>query len=66
MKQHSHYLLTSNEWKTGETIWLLALVGPPKALPAIRKQLDKEVFKGRPVHLGFLAEADVGVVARTP
>jgi len=48
-RQKTDYRLAPDEWKSGENMWLLALVGPPKALPALRKQLDEEVFKGRQV-----------------
>jgi hemolysin-activating ACP:hemolysin acyltransferase len=51
------YRLAPSEWRSGEIIWLLALVGPSKVQPAIRKQLDDEVFMGRPLQVGTLAEA---------
>lgn len=40
------YRLAPNEWKSGDNLWLLAMVGPPQALPALREKAT-EAFKGR-------------------
>lgn len=48
------YRLAPAEWKSGDNLWLLALSGPEKAIPALREQLN-ETFGGRPVELGIWA-----------
>lgn len=40
------YRLAPSEWKSGNNLWLLSVVGPPQALPALRGKVT-EAFKDR-------------------
>lgn len=44
-------LLQPNEWASGEVLWLVALAGDQRAMPAFLAKLREKDFKGRPVKL---------------
>ncbi len=41
--------LSPSAWTSGDILWLLAVAGNPRALPAFLKQLRENEFKGRQV-----------------
>ena len=43
-------MLRPNEWATGDILWLIAVAGDRRSVPAFLKELKTE-FKGRPVKL---------------
>lgn len=49
LRANAGYQLGPGEWRNGENIWVLALVCPPSATAALRRQLELR-FEGRPVH----------------
>lgn len=49
--------LEPDEWRSGEDVWVLTLVSPPPALPALRRQLELQ-FAGRTVQ--YFAVATLG------
>lgn len=36
------------DWRGGDQLWLLAVLGPPGVDAAVVSELDKQIFKGRP------------------
>jgi cytolysin-activating lysine-acyltransferase len=43
--------LRPDEWRSGETLWLIDAVGDPKAIPLLLQQLGATTFKGNNVKM---------------
>ena len=41
--------LRPDEWKSGDTLWLIDAIGPGKVIHGLIENLHKNVFKGRPL-----------------
>ncbi len=48
--------LAPDEWKSGPHLWLVDLVAPSVLAPAMLKDLDEKVARGRPMHAVVLSE----------
>jgi cytolysin-activating lysine-acyltransferase len=61
--------LSASAWTSGDILWLLAVAGNPRALPAFLKQLRENEFKGRQVRMrlrapdGRIVVSDLGLPA---
>ena len=42
-------VLSAAEWTSGKNLWLMAIAGDPRALPAFIGQLEKQDFKDKTV-----------------
>ena len=42
-------VLNAAEWTSGKNLWLMAIAGDPRALPAFIGQLEKQDFKDKTV-----------------
>lgn len=54
--------LKPTEWATGDQLWLLAVAGARRGLPAFVRQLEKDAFIGRSVKLRTTDAAGKAVV----
>ncbi len=55
--------LAANEWASGKQIWLTAVAGDPRYLPAFLVQLQEKEFKGRSVKVrGQQADGKLAVL----
>jgi cytolysin-activating lysine-acyltransferase len=43
--------LRPDQWTSGDSVWLMALAGDPRAVPPFLKQLTEKEFKGRQVKI---------------
>ena len=43
--------LRPDQWTSGDSVWLMALAGDPRAVPPFLKQLTEREFKGRQVKM---------------
>ena len=43
--------LRPEQWTSGDSVWLMALAGDPRAVPPFLKQLTEKEFKGRQVKI---------------
>ena len=57
-------MLRAAEWTSGDILWMIALVGEPDALAKLLPQVQKTVFKGRPVKLR-VQQADGTTIVKT-
>jgi hemolysin-activating ACP:hemolysin acyltransferase len=56
--------LSPGAWTSGDILWLIAVGGHPRAVPAFLKQLREHEFKGKPVKMR-LRMADGSRVVRS-
>jgi cytolysin-activating lysine-acyltransferase len=56
--------LRSDQWASGDNVWLMAVGGERRAVPHFLKQLAEEVFKGQDVKMR-LRGSDGGVIVKT-
>jgi len=54
----SKALLSGNEWKSGNNLWIIETVGQPKIVKAMVRQLIEGAFKGR--HFKFCTRSADG------
>jgi hemolysin-activating ACP:hemolysin acyltransferase len=46
--------LRPHEWRSGDVLWLIAVVGDPKAIPHLLRQVQETAFKTRDVKMRTL------------
>lgn len=53
---HLPIRLRPDEWRSGDILWLVDVVGDPLVVPKLRKQLVETVFKGREAKMRVRAD----------
>ena len=48
--------LRPDEWKSGKTLWLVEVVGDPRVVPSLLKELNEKTFKDRQVKMRVRGE----------
>ena len=55
--------LRPDEWRSGDTLWLIEVIGDPKAVPHLMAELREKVFSGKQLKMRVTIKNGMSVLA---